>query len=489
MQEYNFTQIAIIEQAVEWVGPFMLFGDTDHDGLNEMIFSTPHWEFECVRTVDIWECRPGNKYELDFMYHDSLWEYHISFHPYNGLDIDGDGLSDVIIHRDSRYSPYVYALVFESPDFHSYPTQIVWVDSTAHSGPVMSGDIHILDFDKDGKNELFLNMGCYLYILENTGDNEYNLVSAESLPAYGLLTFGDFDNDGKIEFVQGKDSDEESIYVFENDGDNSFRLVWKEHVSGCNGYDIFSGDTDGDSKPEFFISFHTYWDDGVHFTLHRYRAIENNYFERTLIDSIIIPEYLLFRFYVGSCCGDVDGDDIEEILWSIGHWVYLYKRKESGEYERIWEWRNRHTDLLPFRGGNGTYAFVYDLNKNGYGEIILSGCGKTSIYESDKVPRVEDKNLSSIPDISFRIVPNPFNAVTSVKWQVIGGRLISIEIYDVTGKLVRTLTRTQSPESRAYTAVWDGRDDRDISLANGVYFIKLEVNRMTSITKKLILQK
>ncbi len=72
--------------------------------------------------------------------------------------------------------------------------------------------------------------------------------------------------------------------------------------------------------------------------------------------------------------------------------------------------------------------------------------------------------------------PNPFTASTEVRYSVAGGRveLVDIAVYDVSGRLVRTLYRgTRGPGS--YVAAWDGRNDEGAAAGAGVYFLRADV--------------
>jgi flagellar hook assembly protein FlgD len=68
-----------------------------------------------------------------------------------------------------------------------------------------------------------------------------------------------------------------------------------------------------------------------------------------------------------------------------------------------------------------------------------------------------------------------------------GGCDVSIEVYDVSGRLVRSLVSGFESEGRR-EVVWDGRDDGGHELSSGVYFYKL-VTPQTEMTKKMLLVK
>ncbi|MFH1689371.1 MAG: GEVED domain-containing protein [Candidatus Eisenbacteria bacterium] len=85
-------------------------------------------------------------------------------------------------------------------------------------------------------------------------------------------------------------------------------------------------------------------------------------------------------------------------------------------------------------------------------------------------------------------VPNPFNPNTTIQYEVpAGGCDVSIEVYDVGGRLVRSLIDGFEPEGRR-EVVWDGRDDSGHELSSGVYFYKL-VTPETEMTRKMLLVK
>jgi hypothetical protein len=67
--------------------------------------------------------------------------------------------------------------------------------------------------------------------------------------------------------------------------------------------------------------------------------------------------------------------------------------------------------------------------------------------------------------------PNPFNAETKIDFQTNGGA-VTLEVYDLTGALVRTLV-DGSLEAGHYSATWNGLDESGSEVASGVYFYRL----------------
>ena len=55
---------------------------------------------------------------------------------------------------------------------------------------------------------------------------------------------------------------------------------------------------------------------------------------------------------------------------------------------------------------------------------------------------------------------------------------VSLRVYDVSGRLVRTLVDGEKGAGY-HTAVWDGRDDAGTEVASGVYFCRMEAEAFT----------
>jgi hypothetical protein len=80
------------------------------------------------------------------------------------------------------------------------------------------------------------------------------------------------------------------------------------------------------------------------------------------------------------------------------------------------------------------------------------------------------------------ISPNPFNANLNIEFELTEGSEIEISLYDITGKEIqRLLDEWKSPG--IYEETFNGRD-----LANGVYFVKFDVNGICE-TEKIVLIK
>jgi hypothetical protein len=83
--------------------------------------------------------------------------------------------------------------------------------------------------------------------------------------------------------------------------------------------------------------------------------------------------------------------------------------------------------------------------------------------------------------------PNPFNQTTKVEFTLAKSGFVSLNIYDILGRRVRTLA-SEHLSSGYKSVLWDGKDDSGSDVASGVYFCQLKVGNFSD-TRKLVLLK
>ena len=88
--------------------------------------------------------------------------------------------------------------------------------------------------------------------------------------------------------------------------------------------------------------------------------------------------------------------------------------------------------------------------------------------------------------------PNPFNPETWIPYQIAEAAEVTIQIYDVSGHIVRTLNLGAKPAgfymTRGTAAYWDGRNNAGERVSSGVYFYTLQTKDFTA-TRKLLIAK
>ncbi len=90
--------------------------------------------------------------------------------------------------------------------------------------------------------------------------------------------------------------------------------------------------------------------------------------------------------------------------------------------------------------------------------------------------------------LSFNVSPNPFNKETRIKLNYPLSNNISVGIYDIAGKLVKSFDVSGGVRSANSEYIWDGKDSQGKKLPAGVYIINIK-NSEFSASQKIIIQR
>ena len=83
----------------------------------------------------------------------------------------------------------------------------------------------------------------------------------------------------------------------------------------------------------------------------------------------------------------------------------------------------------------------------------------------------------------FQNYPNPFNSSTNIRFDLFKPSEVSIRIYDLQGRLVRTLLYDQVCNTGTHYITWNGMDDRARIVSSGLYFYKMKIGEFNEINK------
>lgn len=110
---------------------------------------------------------------------------------------------------------------------------------------------------------------------------------------------------------------------------------------------------------------------------------------------------------------------------------------------------------------------------------------------SDGVPSLTSPKPASnmpLPALSnFVSYPNPFNPSVQIRFEMGQRNHALLNIYDVNGRLVRTLVNGTLPAGQ-HTFAWDGRNNRGAQTSSGLYFYRLQVADMEEKGKLILLR-
>ncbi len=117
-----------------------------------------------------------------------------------------------------------------------------------------------------------------------------------------------------------------------------------------------------------------------------------------------------------------------------------------------------------------SYRYRVEINDDGLPSLL---------FETDLIA------TPSIPLVLYQNYPNPFNPETKIRYYLPEKSMVSLEIFDVSGKKIKTLvSEIQDKGSKEY--FWNGINSRGAEISSGIYLYKLRAGKKV-LTKKMVL--
>ena len=138
--------------------------------------------------------------------------------------------------------------------------------------------------------------------------------------------------------------------------------------------------------------------------------------------------------------------------------------------------------LIAYSDRNGPFAWHLPLEPTeecvlrleAYRSGILLGHDRTDAsFAIVPATTGTESNLGISRTLLSPNVPNPFSNFTRISYALAAPGPVGVELFDVSGRRVRTLARGFQPEG-TYELVWDGRDDAGRSMPTGLYVVRLQ---------------
>ena len=125
------------------------------------------------------------------------------------------------------------------------------------------------------------------------------------------------------------------------------------------------------------------------------------------------------------------------------------------------------------------YGDILSDYNAGRGDLAARATGTVSA-----VPMVAARSIQLLPN-----QPNPFNPRTTLRFELAKPGAVDLRLYDVAGRLVRTLCdgREALPAGR-HAVAWDGTDDGGRQLPSGVYLGRLSAGGETTARALTLLE-
>ncbi|MCK9996476.1 MAG: choice-of-anchor D domain-containing protein, partial [Candidatus Krumholzibacteria bacterium] len=175
-----------------------------------------------------------------------------------------------------------------------------------------------------------------------------------------------------------------------------------------------------------------------------------------------------------------------ELQWTVPEEAYdgchVYRRNEAGVEIRL-------TDQ-PLSGYGSTLTFTDRPEGYASGTVLYySYTVVTGGVEGAHSPETEI-TLKNIPAVATRLlpnVPNPFNPVTEIRFELARPQRVQVSVYDVTGRLVNVLADGQLGAGH-HARLWQGRDSGGRQVPSGAYYVRLVADNRVDHHKIMLLK-
>lgn len=467
------------------------------------------------------------------------------------MDVDKDGAQELITPKNlTAVANDDYLIIsavgtwdFEEPGFSSFQIEASTRRTIAIYGGGSPYGVHPADLNGDGKNEIVFhnwNFGNYwvakttnadtliLPPIDSTWRYFYQTINGDNVALFGGAV-ADLDNDGNQEVYfpwYGATAEGGDLFmvdyksgdnVLQADSNHSFKVM--EGVSlSTSGAKISSfygveSDLDRNGKKEILVGS-AYPSNVVavefnggdirlasNYTRKVFYTGENNY-----VPSMTFKDSIVYRDSIGlkkdttvfkikdstSVLGegfvskitkpiDFDGDTKLEVFLPYQSVVDTFTVRT---YQRKYTW-------LKYK--NDTVKWVQDSIKSFTDSTIkISNPKKWGVrsLETDIAGSVDGKDRVIITPDDFILnnnYPNPFNPSTKISFELPLNKIISLIIFDVTGKEIRSLEKGKYFTKGNYTVEWNGKNNSGKTVPSGIYFCQLQIgNLVKSIKMNLV---
>jgi len=394
-------------------------------------------------------------------------------------DLNKDGYDDFMVGYLSQIQRIYHIKVFLGSNTPDAVPDYQIVDTVDHTSSSFGVFLASGDLDSNGYPDIAATSFSFLsgdrievFLQDSVFNPSPSFTFTDSVVQFGYygMRIADINGDGYADLLTSSEnagSSGSSYLYFGRD----ILVNVPDLIFPRDGYHA-AGDINADSVSDFGISLGQF----------------AFYFGGAFLDTV--PDYSIGASAVGKIDGDQYGDIVlsGDILGAAGIVrVYL----GGNPMDSFSDWDSTFP-CAPFQG-----AVTVDINGDGKYEVISPSrsypCddfrGLVYIFSSDTTTDVSDKPPGTLPK-NFELYqnfPNPFNSSTVISYALERSSLVTLQIYDIQGKLVTTLVE-EAQRVGIHQVTWDGTDYRGEQVASGIYFYRLKTENSEGAGKAVLIR-
>jgi outer membrane protein assembly factor BamB len=428
--------------------------DINGDGVNDVLLGTA-WGSRSVFAIN------GANGE-------TIWSFDTYQNPPSGWvysvkqtsDNNGDGIPEVIAAAGSD-ADAVYQL-------DGATGQFIW--SYTADDAVMSVT-SLTDINADSMDEVAFGGADYsthAYCVSGASQGAGTLLWTFTIgtSTHSVTTIQDINNDGYRDVLCGTWNNSNYLYAFNGRRFGQGQMLWRVAIGAPIMRVVNCPDLNGDGHEDILVSSWASYGLALN-------GINGNELWRGYAgDDVWAIDYT----------SDLTGDAIPEVVYgSFDGNVYCVSGATG---DPVWTFYAGYK-IFSLRG-------IGDVNGDGFADVIvgtqfLNGQGgKVYVVSGGTATSSIENNSQAKPDDYLLVsnYPNPFNAQTTIKFNLQKAGRYDFAVYDITGKLVKRISGLGNAGQNSIT--WTASSDK--ALASGVYFYRLNVEGRTAKGKVTLLK-
>jgi len=141
-------------------------------------------------------------------------------------------------------------------------------------------------------------------------------------------------------------------------------------------------------------------------------------------------------------------------------------------------------------GSARSRPFACDWTSDGFPDVLIgTGDGLVHLYQGGEVISVSSDDVPPRSNVSLHLnaYPNPFNPRVTISFLLGETQNVHLYVCDLVGRRVARLVDGTLAEG-THRLTWKGIDDRGREVSSGIYFLRLDVEATSSISKMILLR-
>ncbi len=117
-------------------------------------------------------------------------------------------------------------------------------------------------------------------------------------------------------------------------------------------------------------------------------------------------------------------------------------------------------------------------------------CAPVAMVSDTTSLEIDVTGIGDVPSARTALLqnyPNPFRSSTSIRYSLQAREHVKIEVYDVAGRLVRTLVNDTRPAG-AQTTTWNRTNQYGQQVSSGIYFFRMQTAEQMFVRKAVLLK-